>query len=173
MKLVFPCSKYEKDYYDLVESAKRNDDISEMGNAYREGESFCDMIRRLQDRKNGIHLVGMDVPATLYFIVNDDDHLVGTIDLRHQLRNNYLTRLGNVAYYIKKEERGKGYATRALSLALEKYRSMEVYKILVTCLKDNIASRKVIENNNGIFECEFDDSITEKIIQRWWIDIDD
>lgn len=172
MKLVFPCSKYEKDYYALIESAKKNSDIDEMGNAYREGELFCAMVKRLQDRRNGLHLIGMDVPSTVYFIINDSDHLVGTIDLRHELRNNYLTRLGNVAYYIKKEEREKGYATKALSLALEKYRSMGIYKILITCLKDNIASRKVIENNKGRFESEFNDSITGKIIQRWWIDID-
>ena len=59
------------------------------------------MIKRLDDRRRGIHIASRDVPATVYFIITDDDKLVGTIDLRHQLNDNYYVRLGHIAYYIK------------------------------------------------------------------------
>ena len=121
MNLVLPCEKYKAQYYELVDSAIKNKDVSEMGNAYRNGENYQDMLKRLENRRNGIKIANRDVPATVYFII-DNNKLVGTIDLRHELNDNYFSRLGHVAYYIKPEERQKGCATKALSLALEKYK---------------------------------------------------
>ena len=46
MKLVNPTIKYKDSYLDLVKAAKANGDISEMGNAYRENESFDTMVKR-------------------------------------------------------------------------------------------------------------------------------
>ena len=144
MNLVLPCEKYKEQYYKLVDSAIKNKDVKEMGNAYRSGESYQDMLKRLENRRKGIEINNRDVPATVYFII-DNKKIVGTIDLRHELNDNYFSRLGHVAYYIKPEERKKGYATKALSLALEKYKKHKIEKVLITCLEDNIASRKVIE----------------------------
>lgn len=144
MNLVLPCEKYKAQYYELVDSAIKNKDVSEMGNAYRNGENYQDMLKRLENRRNGIKIANKDVPATVYFII-DNNKLVGTIDLRHELNDNYFSRLGHVAYYIKPEERKKGCATKALSLALEKYKKQKIEKVLITCLEDNVASRKVIE----------------------------
>ena len=156
MKLVFPNLELKEQYYDLVKSALRNGDISEMGNAYRENEKYEDMLIRLENRSKGINISSRDVPATVQFILNEKEKVVGTIDIRHTLNDNYFSRLGHIAYYIKLEERNKGYATEALKLALEKLKNeYKVNKVLITCLKNNIASRKVIEANGGIFEKEF------------------
>ena len=168
MNLVLPCEKYKAQYYELVDSAIKNKDVSEMGNAYRNGENYQDMLKRLENRRNGIKIANRDVPATVYFII-DNNKLVGTIDLRHELNDNYFSRLGHVAYYIKPEERKKGCATKALSLALEKYKKQKIEKVLITCLEDNVASRKVIEKNGGKLEKSFYDDITKKYIQRFWI----
>ena len=46
MKLVNPTDKYKESYLDLIRCAKENGDIFEMGNAYRENESFDEMIKR-------------------------------------------------------------------------------------------------------------------------------
>ena len=42
-------------------------------------------------------------------------------------------------------------------------------EILVTCLKSNKASRKVIEKNGGKFEREFYDEKANDYIERFWI----
>jgi hypothetical protein len=91
-----------------------------MGNAYRENEKYEDMLIRLENRSKGINISSRDVPATVQFILNEKEKVVGTIDIRHTLNDNYFSRLGHIAYYIKLEERNKGYATEALKLALEK-----------------------------------------------------
>lgn len=52
LKLILPNKKYEKSYYELVKSSIKNGDISELGNAYRENETFDQMLKRLRDRRN-------------------------------------------------------------------------------------------------------------------------
>lgn len=169
MKLVLPTKKYEESYYQLITSAKTRCDEQELGNALmRENETFEDMLNRLKNRRKGIQISKRDVPATVYWII-EQNKVIGTIDLRHRLNKDYFERLGHVAYYIKFEERNKGYATKALFLAKKKYEQMKINKILVTCYTDNIASSKVIRSNGGILENEFLDENTGKKISRYVI----
>lgn len=172
MKLVNPTIKYKDSYLNLVKAAKQNGDISEMGNAYRENESFDAMIKRLKDRAKGKNISGFDVPSSIKWII-DDDEVVGTIDLRHLLNKNYFERLGHIAYYIHPQKRRRGYATKALSLAIKWYKKMPINKILITCYSDNEASKKVILNNGGVFEKSIQDRKSNKIINRYLIDISD
>lgn len=129
----------------LLYLPKKFGDYKELGNALiKENETFLEMLKRLRDRRVGKNISKNDVPATVYWIIVNNE-VVGTIDLRHELNKDYFERLGHVAYYIKPDERNKGYATKALSLALKKYYDNCAKKILITCYTNNIASSKVIE----------------------------
>lgn len=171
MELVLPCINYRKSFEELVVSAKKYGDYKELGNSLiKDNETFDLMLKRLKDRCEGKNISSRDVPATVYWILVDGV-VVGTIDLRHTLNKDYYERLGHVAYYIKPEDRNKGYATRALSIALKKYYEKGIIKILVTCFKDNIASSKVIEKNGGILEKIIIDEVTKKQISKYIIKI--
>lgn len=170
MKLVNPTIKYKDSYLKLVECAKINKDISEMGNAYRENETFDMMIKRLKDRSNGKNIPKFDVPSSMKWIIENNE-VVGTIDLRHLLNKNYYERLGHIAYYIHPLKRKKGYATKALKLAINWYKNMPITKILITCYSDNEGSKKVILKNGGQFEKSIIDKKTNKIINRYIINI--
>ena len=52
---------------------------------------------------------------------------------------------GLIGYSIRPSQRGKGYASEMLRLALEKLKNTDVDKILITCKDFNLASKKVIE----------------------------
>ena len=169
MKIVLPSEKYKNSYFDLLDSAKENNDYNELGNAaLRNNETFNEMIIRLKNRRIGKKISKRDVTATIFWII-DNDKVVGTIDMRHQLNQDYFERFGNVAYYIKKEERNKNYATRALGLIIKKYKKMYTKKILITCLEDNEASKKVILKNNGEFEKTVFDKVINQKISRYII----
>ena len=56
---------------------------------------------------------------------------------------------GHIGYGIRLSERGKGYATIGLKLALEECKKLGIQKVLLTCKSSNIASRKCIERNDG------------------------
>lgn len=171
MKLVLPSAKYKLSYLKLLNSARKYGDYKELGNAMlRDNESYYDLLNRLKDRRNGINIASRDVAATVYFIIDNGD-IVGTIDLRHILNENYMKRLGHIAYYIKPKKRNKGYASHALSLAIEKYKKNCVDKILITCYSDNIASKRVIEKNGGVLEKEVYDEKSGKNISRYYVDV--
>ena len=171
MKLILPCEKYKYSYFELLNSAKKNNDYSELGNAaLKDNETFSEMITRLKNRRIGKNIAKRDVPATIYWII-EDDKIVGTIDMRHKLNEDYLLKFGHVAYYIKKEERNKNYATIALNLIIKKYKKTNINKILITCLEDNEASKKVILKNNGVFEQTVFNKVINKKISRYIITI--
>ena len=170
MILINPTSKYKDSYLELVTTAKKNGDISEMGNAYKENETFEQMIKRLKDRSKGINISKSEVPSSMKWIIENKE-VVGTIDLRHLLNKSYFERLGHVAYYIHTLKRNKGYASKALALAIKWYKKMPINKILITCYSDNNASKKVILKNGGKFEKSVKDKISNKTINRYLIDI--
>lgn len=170
IKLLLPNKKYKQSYQNLLMSAQKEGNYKELGNALiKENETFDDMLRRIENKRIGKSLNSRDVPATIFWIISNNE-VVGTIDLRHKLNKDYFERLGHIAYYIKPEERNKGYATKALSLALKKYYNKHIDRILIACFSDNVASSKVIEKNGGILKYKYFDKLTNKYISRYWIE---
>jgi len=108
------------------------------------------------------------VPATQYLAYRiQDNKLVGMIQIRHEL-NNYLLQFGgHIGDSVRPSEQGKGYATEQICLALEKCKQLNIYRVLITCKKSNIASAKTIIKNNGTLENEVD--YEGEIMQRYWI----
>jgi predicted acetyltransferase len=58
-----------------------------------------------------------------------------------------------------------------LFLGLKRIRDIGIEKVLVTCDKDNIGSAKTIQRNYGILENELFDEESNKMIQRYWINV--
>lgn len=111
------------------------------------------------------------VPSTTYFCLDSDRNIfVGAVNIRHYLNDNLLRCGGHIGDGIRPSERNKGYATKMISLALDKCREMGMEKVLMTCDKDNIASAKTIIKNGGVLENEILDN--GLLIQRYWINID-
>ena len=108
------------------------------------------------------------VASDTLVLKDDDGRIYGMVSLRHALTDALLVGGGHIGYGVRPSERGKGYGTRQLALALEKYRERQVEKVLVTCDKENRASAKVAMNNGGVLG----DEIVEEdgnILQRYWI----
>ncbi|MGG0668733.1 GNAT family N-acetyltransferase [Lederbergia citrisecunda] len=112
---------------------------------------------------------GNRVPNSNYFLVGDDERIIGMVNIRHSL-NDYLRQVdGHIGYGIRPSERRKGYATFLLSEALKITDRLGIRSVLVTCNEDNIGSAAVIVNNGGVE----DESFTEphgNIVRRFWIE---
>lgn len=59
---------------------------------------------------------------------------------------------GHIGYDVRPSARRRGHATAMLRAALPVAYGLDIESALVMCDVDNIASRKVIEANGGIFE---------------------
>lgn len=93
------------------------------------------------------------VPATQYiFVREDDDKIVGMLQIRHCL-NDYLEKFGgHIGYSVAPSERRKGYASQMLREALPKCKELGIDEVLITCIDNNEASRKTILANGGSYE---------------------
>lgn len=89
--------------------------------------------------------------------------VIGFLQLRHSLNEYLLEAGGHIGYSIRPTYRGRGHATRALRLALDRARELKLDRVLVTCDDDNLASIKTIEGAGGLLE----DVRLDK--RRYWI----
>ena len=114
------------------------------------------------------------VPAYTYFLIREDDNeLVGMIDLRLGL-NEYLRNIGgHIGYSIRPTERKKGYNKINLYLVLQAAKENDLKDVLITCADFNDGSRKTILSLGGEFEKNnFDESNNENM-ELYWIDVNE
>ncbi|WP_281425649.1 GNAT family N-acetyltransferase [Paenibacillus montaniterrae] len=81
-----------------------------------------------------------------------DDRPIGYGKLRHYLTEKLLEHGGHIGYVIRPSERRKNYGKYALKELLQKAREIGIQEVLLTCDEANIASRKIIEANNGMLK---------------------
>jgi len=132
---------------------------------------FAASVRKLHDAARGAGLPPGWVPYDTYWLVRAGRTVLGTSRLRHRLSEELLHGGGHIGYDIRPSERRKGYGTRILALTLERTRARGVRRALVTCLADNVASARVIENNGGVLEDEILSESMGGPLKRYWIDL--
>lgn len=93
----------------------------------------------------------------------DGDRFLGTIRIRHEEIPAVLEHAGLIGYDIAPRQRRQGHGTAMLRAALPIARSLGFDRVLITCDPDNVGSRKVMENNGGIFEGERNGKL------RYWL----
>lgn len=169
-KLIVPSKEYEQKAFEYIQEFKEyNSGINGTGGIDRY-DNYDEWLIKLEKDLDINNIPEGKVPANTYFCIRlDDDRIVGMINLRHKLNEFLLREAGHIGYSIRPTERKKGYGTLMLKLGLEKSRELNLDKVLITCDKVNIASAKVIQNNNGILENEVYSEVFSEVIQRYWI----
>lgn len=149
--LKFPTMEDKDNWIDFIKEY-RLDNPESKPLACTENMNYELWLKDIIDEHNGVNLQNGRVPSSIYFLMNDD-RIIGYLSIRHNIDNEFLSRIGgHIGYGVRPSERRKGYATKLLSLALEKCDELGLENVLVTCKKDNIGSAKTIENNCGVLE---------------------
>ncbi len=103
-------------------------------------EFYNKIIYKLINNGKGIDLEEGRVSMSSYLLW-EDDNIVGLFRIRHYLNDALRNGAGHIGYGIKKEYRGKGYATIGLKLAVEKARNIiKEDEIYMSVDKNNLAS---------------------------------
>ena len=112
------------------------------------------------------------VQATQFLCVREaDKRVVGMIQVRHRF-NEFLKKYGgHIGYSVRPSERRKGYAGWMLNAVKPFCRSIGLNAIMVTCLKDNEASRKTILKNGGVYDATVHEPVENEEIERYWISL--
>lgn len=168
-KLVYPDKNHEKMIKDYILETFKNNEF------YINGDGGChlydDYLKWLKKEKQnhlGINLDEGFVPGTTYFYV-ENNQIIGTINIRHCLNEALLKKGGHIGYSILPSQRKKGYATAMLKEAIKICQRWDIDPLLITCNKENIASKKTILKCGGKFENEYFDEKTKETILRFWI----
>ena len=106
------------------------------------------------------------------YLYLDDDEVVGLVNVRTEALSHPYLKLygGHIGYSVKPSKRNKGIANSMLKDVLDICRDeYHLDLVLITCFKDNLASKKVITNNGGILENELIYPPENKTMLRYWI----
>ena len=133
-------------------------------------DCYEDWLTKIRNEMNKETCVEGRVPATLYLTYRlSDNKLIGIVQVRHELNDYLLKYGGHIGDCVRPSEQGNGYATEQIGLALQKCEEFGIKRVLITCLKNNIASARTIQKNAGKLEDEVMENGQEK--QRYWIDL--
>jgi predicted acetyltransferase len=91
------------------------------------------------------------------------EEVIGFLAVRHTLTAWLLEEGGHIGYSVRPSRREQGHASRALALAVRRCAELGLDRVLLTCDEDNVASRRTIEHNGGVYE----DTRNGK--RRYWI----
>jgi predicted acetyltransferase len=170
----------------ILPSAEWADEIKDFRREFLETESSMDgqgLLPRMDDPLKWItwsraqekrETCSPDlVPATQFLYVNDEvHHLAGMIQVRHEF-NDFLAKYGgHIGYSIRPCDRRKGYGTAQLQAVLPYCWSIGLNEVLITCLRGNTGSEKIILACGGVYESTVtlhDEKQGDLFLKRFWI----
>ncbi|HDR6271083.1 GNAT family N-acetyltransferase [Bacillus thuringiensis] len=170
VSLLTPTTDLQEEYLDFYNEWKDSGETMIPWVITKNPANFPAMVQELLDAHNGINIPETWVPDSTYWLVTDNNRIVGAVNIRHRLTEHLFNAGGHIGYGIRPSERRKGYATKLLALSLEKTKELDITKVLVVCDAVNTASEKTILHNGGIR----DDDFTEEdgiVVRRYWIEL--
>ena len=137
-----------------------------VGSTWKRAKDYEDWLKIVEQQEDAENLPEGWVPAIQFISVDEENHPLGFLALRLLLNEKLFVEGGHIGYSIRPSARGKGLAKEQLRQGLQVAKSKNIKRALVTCDRDNAASRGVILANGGVLE----DIRGGK--ERYWIDID-
>lgn len=168
-ELVRPAAVYKDSYLAALGEFQAEDRLLDLDPAWLQ-ENFPLYVQKLLDRENPARVPPGFSPETYLWLVEGEEFL-GRLSIRHQLVGTLSVWGGHIGYEIRPSARRKGYGTLALKLALPWARELGLGRVLITCDKDNVGSRKIIEAGGGMFESEVRVEGHEQPKLRFWLEL--
>ncbi len=160
--------EHEAAFADYLEAVRAEGDDSRWLAEYQD-LPYAGMVEKLKCWKTGEKLPSDWVPASTLFLMREGK-IVGQVSIRHEL-NDFLRRIGgHIGYYIRADQRMKGYGGLILKLAMEEVRRIGLNRVLVTCDEGNIGSQKIIEKHGGVLE-NMEPTEDGPPKRRYWIEL--
>ncbi|PEU79212.1 GNAT family N-acetyltransferase [Bacillus anthracis] len=170
VSLLTPTTDLQDEYLDFYNEWKDSGEMMIPWVISKDPSNFPAMVQELLDAHNGVNLPQSWVPDSTYWLVTDNNRIVGAVNIRHGLTEHLFNAGGHIGYGIRPSERRKGYATKLLELSLEKTKKLNITRALVVCDEVNTASEKTILHNGGVRDDDFIEA-DGNVVRRFWIEL--
>ena len=177
MKLQFPNIDYKEKAIEFIsefhEHSSEVDGSGSLDRFLRES-TYEEWLKKVLSQIDIANVEEGKVPSLTYFYVREeDDRIVGIINIRLALNDFLRNEAGHIGYSVRPTERRKHYGTEMLKCGLEACRRIGIENVIVSCDKDNLASAGVIKNCGGVLEAELYSKTFKAVIQRYVIRAED
>ena len=174
LTLVEPTIDYKEQAINYIEEFNIYfSEINGCGGLDRYVNDYEDWLNKLEEDKVRIADENR-VPSITYFLVREEDNkIVGMINIRLELNAKLRELGGNIGYSIRPTERRQGYNKINLYLALVKCYERGIKEVLLDCDKDNLGSKKTIEALGGILKRAFYSDEYNCNVLSYVIDVED
>ncbi|GAB3948995.1 GNAT family N-acetyltransferase [Kribbella albertanoniae] len=124
---------------------------------------FAAMVAAITSEASaGTTLAPEMLPQTVLWYVDGPEWL-GRLSIRHRLGPAFAEGAGHITYGVRPSARRRGYATAMLIESLPVAAALGIDPARVTCLVDNVGSRKAIEAAGGVLQDEYEGKL------RYWV----
>lgn len=140
-----------------------------------EGLTFEESLDRCLNMKDEDYARSMGkCPSKTFLLIREDDNkIVGAMNIRWNLTEELKRFGGNIGYGIRPTEREKGYNKINLYLGLIESQKLGLDKVMLDCSVTNIGSDRTIKALGGILErCE-EDPFDGELTNVYWIDVNE
>ena len=170
LRLVAPTADYAEQIVSYRQAFLERGDSMDGAGSLSRMENPAEWLQQVEDLRNPETVPENWAPSTQFLCVREaDNRLVGMIQLRHRF-NAFLEKYGgHIGYSVRPDERRKGYAEWMLRAILPYCREIGLSRVLVTCLKENEASRRTILACGGKYESSVRDEDAGETLERYWI----
>ena len=161
----------------LDEFDKYNSDLNGVGSLDKiyDGYTFEQALSRCLKMKDEQYARSVNrCPSKTFLLIRDNDNkIVGTINVRWNLTKEILRFGGHIGYGIRPTERRKGYNKINLYLGLIEAKKLGLDKVMLDCAITNIGSDKTIKALGGILERSEVDPYDNELTNVYWINVND
>lgn len=169
IRLLEPTEEFRDEFLSLLQEHQYTGE--NLYNAELARTDFATYVRHLHTQSQGRDLPDGYVPVTTFWLVKDNQIVLGESQLRHSLTPDLEAYWGHISYRIRPIQRRKGYGTLLLKLTLEKARTLNIQRVRLICDKDNIGSARIIERNGGMLSGYGVDFRKGKCTSQYWIEL--
>ncbi len=117
------------------------------GSALLDQMEYLPWLKNIRNNNNPRTVSSDWVVSSTFFAVRESDGaIVGIIDVRHSIKQPFLSQYGgHIGYAVRPGERRKGYAVQMLRQALAFTREIGLEKVMLGCYCDNTTSKRTME----------------------------
>lgn len=173
-----PSLKRKEEIIEYVNEFKKyNSDLNGIGAldkilykvSFEEALEICLNTRNKEYAKK----VGRSQSKTFLLIRQNDNKIVGSINVRWNLSPSMLEFGGHIGYGIRPTERRKGYNKINLYLGLIEAKKLGLDKVMLDCDVENIGSKKTMEALGGKIERTEIDPYDNILTSVYWFNVDE